>query len=77
MAITPVAPKHCATAKAEPAATFPIDTWRTAAAEPAAIPEVLNPAAVRLPAEITPTLPAMAVMNASLTALSIICCLLH
>ena len=74
MAITPVAPKHCATAKAEPAATFPIDTWRTAAAEPAAITEVLNPAAVRLPAEITPKLPAM---TASLTALSIMCCLLH
>ena len=53
---------------------FPIDTWRTAAAEPAAIPEVLNPAAVRLPAEITPKLPAM---TASLTALSIMCCLLH
>jgi hypothetical protein len=43
---TPVAPKDVKVAKSDPAATFPIAAWVAAAADPAAIPEVENPASV-------------------------------
>ena len=41
--ISPVAPADCSIANKEPAATFPIVAWAAAAADPAAIPEVVNP----------------------------------
>ncbi len=65
-AMTPVAPKDCKVANADPAATAPIEDCVKAAIEPPAIPAEVKPAPVKaiLPAATVP--PITAVPTASL-----------